>query len=379
MKPNLIQIVPCIVFPDRETGGVSNVVRKICQFAYKSGYPVKIICGDNELGEKQVEAGEQEFQGIQRTVIWQRSHPALGPVKDLLREIESLPDNSVAHVHTCFSRFCETAMRALHSRGIPFVFTPHGKLSPGMMGKLALPKKIWFRCATFSAVSLADSVAALSRDEAAHIQQLGIKVDDIVSNGFDPFPDDQLPDCPLGNQPYIIYLGYLDPRKQPEFVVRAFAKSQARQTHQLVFVGPDEYGHSEKILQEIHAQQLEGKVMLYGPAYGAEKAALLKGASCFCLPSKGEGQPVVLAESIGSGVPIVCSHACNFSELHDQKVGLVLDNFDSRAWAHAIDTLCQRPEPWQDVSERCIRFSEQFRWEAVVDKWLNIYQRLAKK
>ena len=55
-------------------------------------------------------------------------------------------------------------------------------------------------------------------------------------------------------------------------------------------------------------------VLFYGPAFGEEKEALLRGAEAFILPSFSEGLPMSVLEAWSYGLPVVMTPECNLPE-----------------------------------------------------------------
>lgn len=301
----------------------------------------------------------------------------LGPTEQLRAVIRQLPTTSIAHVHTCFSAFTEAAMTLLSEQSIPFVFTPHGKLSPGMLANQHWAKAAWWRVRAANAVAKAEVVSALSEQEATYLRGKRLKRITVVPNGFDPERSTPKLDESTGRvEPYILFLGYLDPRKQPEFLVEAFARARIQKTHRLVFAGPDSYDHKRNIECVARKLGVSERVHFTGPVYGEEKWRWFRNADCLCLPSKGEGLPVVLVESLGAGTPVVFSRACNFDQIEQIGAGVCVDDFDVGQWAAAIDEVCTVPGRRDLMGVRALEMAKQYTWEAIMDRWLSVYENV---
>ncbi|MFZ5998466.1 MAG: glycosyltransferase [Nitrospirota bacterium] len=379
--PIIVHFCPCYVDFDRETGGVANVVRQICLGLIERKMEVQIICGNRELGVKKSEPGVyRKKDGLTVHVISQRGHPLLGPVGSLKPLIKTITRPSIAHVHTCFSAFTEQAMAQLELERISFVFTPHGKLSDTFLDQHRREKMLWWRLWGRRAVSGASRIVLGSKGEASAFPQLGLTGGfSIVPNGFDAHLCEQARriDSRLINEPYILYLGYLDPRKQPELLVRAFAVSESRKSHKLVIVGPDSYNHRAAVEEEIRRVGMGESVLLYGPAHGLEKWQLLSSATCFCLPSRGEGMPIALCEAVGAGLPLVISRECNFDEAFEAGAAIMPEDFDEIKWAKAIDQICLSSENRKHMAQNALNLSDKFKWENIVQQWIEVYNKVA--
>lgn len=380
MKPHVIQIVPCFVDFHRETGGVSNIVRQIALKTSGNGIKNTVFCGNTELGvTKYSPCTEKISDNIIRHVQYQRKHPLLGPRLDLSQCSFSSDEYPVAHIHTCFSQFTESAMSYCISHRIPFIFTPHGKLSPLMLSKNYLIKIFFWRIRTATLIRRAAKIAVSGSTEACLFEKLGITNDvEVIPNGYDEkilrlFDDAE----PLVNEPYVLFLGYLEERKQPGFLIEVFAQSSLRSTHKLVIAGPDSYGHKAELERIVHRTHLSDQVVFWGAAYGSEKANLLKNAACFCLPSKAEGQPVVLSEAVGVGVPVLYSTGCNFPELAQAGCGIELADFKITLWRDALDHICLDPGTHCRMRKCATEVSENLTWGLICKEWFNLYERCA--
>lgn len=225
-EPAFVQICPCYVDFSKETGGVANIVRKMSTGLAARGHSVTVLCGNRELCRTEAQPGAQRIvPGLTQHVFFQRKHPLLGPTQGLVRALRSMPVPMVAHVHTCFSAFTESAMLALAELRIPFLFTPHGKLTPEFLRQHRLSKLAWWRSFGRRAVRQARRIVLSNRREAESLSRLGLPADfDVVPNGFNPETlNGAEPGLPPAGQPYLLFLGYLDPRKQPEDSNRCWA------------------------------------------------------------------------------------------------------------------------------------------------------------
>jgi poly(glycerol-phosphate) alpha-glucosyltransferase len=271
-------------------------------------------------------------------------------------------------------------MRQLHNREIPFIFTPHGKLSRHFIAQHYWSKKFWWLGKARRLVNYAATIALCSVEEADQVSHLSLnRPVDIIPNGFDmPLATDERDLAPIIESPYVLFLGYLDPRKQPEFLVDAYNKSKASKSHLLVFVGPNSYSHQDVIKRKAEEFGIQSRVVFYGPAYGAEKWNLLRNAVCLCLPSLGEGLPVVLCEAMGAGTPSIFSKECNFSELATVGAGIMIGDFKPSLWSDAIDRICLEQAVHEKMKAAAEALRSRYSWEEITKQWCLLYDRAGK-
>jgi glycosyltransferase involved in cell wall biosynthesis len=364
----------------RDRGGVSNIVRHLCLEGSEAGCRTVLLCGDRELGEPVAGAtGRHPVQAVAVEVFPQARHPALGPVAGVRRAIREVGSPAVVHVHAGFSAFTEAAMGAAGRARIPFVFSPHGKLSGGPGGVPLSAKRLWWKWVLEPRLRSAARIVFSGRTEAPWVlRQDRLPPTAVIPNGF-TCPDGREVEPWESARPYVLFLGYLDPRKQPGFLIEAFARAAVRTTHQLVLAGPDSYGHRGWLESLARSRGVPEAVRFVGPVADGEKWALLRGARCLCLPSRSEGQPLVLVEALGAGVPSLYSSACNFPEISEGGAGVEVPGFGPDRWAAEIDALCLDDGRRDRMRAAAARLAPGYGWRAIGRRWVGLYEEVARE
>lgn len=365
----------------REQGGVSNVVRALAVESAAADTPTRIVCGNRELGHIRQPPGEV-FAGrnLRIRTLLQRANPALGPIREVSAAVDQIPVGSVAHVHACFSAFTEAAMVFLFRRGVPFVFSAHGKFANAALDQRAIQKRLWWRMLSRRNIGRARCIGVLAEGEASDLRRLNVTAPVVtIPNGYTPPPDDVCSREPrLISDPYILYLGYLDPRKQPDLLIRAFSRCRARHRVRLVLVGPDTYGWGRHLNTLAAQEGVAERVVFYGPAYGDEKWNLLGGAKCLCLPSRAEGMPLVLAEAVGAATPSMFTPECNAADIASAGAGLEVPGGSPEAWAEALDHLLDCEDRLESMRQAAERLRPSYAWQSIAARWLEVYRSVAR-
>jgi len=132
----------------------------------------------------------------------------------------------------------------------------------------------------------------------------------------------------------LLFLGRIHPKKGLVAALRAWAdilnsKSKIENLNQwqIVIAGWNQGGHEAALLElcnELGLKVFNGQgvsslaesadVVFWGPAFGKEKEALLRGATAFILPSLSEGLPMSVLEAWAYGLPVVMTPECNLQE-----------------------------------------------------------------
>jgi glycosyltransferase involved in cell wall biosynthesis len=116
---------------------------------------------------------------------------------------------------------------------------------------------------------------------------------------------------------YILYLGTIEPRKNLETLVAAYAalNPAVRQDYSLVLAGGQGW-KDEGILAAVADQQSKGaNIIMTGYVSEEEKNALYANAACFVLPSHYEGFGMPIFEAMQHGVPVAVSDIAVFHEV----------------------------------------------------------------
>jgi glycosyltransferase involved in cell wall biosynthesis len=133
---------------------------------------------------------------------------------------------------------------------------------------------------------------------------------------------------PLGQRPYLIFLGRIHPKKGCDLLVEAFARiAAAHPDLDLVVAGPDEAGMKAGLILMAERAGIAERIHWPGLVAGDAKWAALRGAKALILPSHQENFGIVVAEAMACGVPVLISNKVNiWREVEASGAGLVADD-----------------------------------------------------
>lgn len=117
------------------------------------------------------------------------------------------------------------------------------------------------------------------------------------------------------NQPYLLYVGTLEPRKNIINIIKAFHKSkiEANTDHKLIICGKKGWGFNE-IYKEVQNRNLDGEILFKGYVTDEQKKYLYKHASAFIYPSYYEGFGIPIIEALTYGCPVITSNTSSLPE-----------------------------------------------------------------
>jgi glycosyltransferase involved in cell wall biosynthesis len=180
----------------------------------------------------------------------------------------------------------------------------------------------------------------------------------ITPYGVDPLfrPDGPAADGP----PYALFVGGLEPRKNPVAALEAVALVDA--SLRLVVAGPDK-GRRAELGRAVSRLGLEGRVEVRGHVPREELAALYRGASCLVFPSRYEGFGLPVLEAMASGTPVVATTASSVPEVAGN-AAILVDPGDPTALAGGIQRAIADRERLRTAGlerVRCYSWSETAR------------------
>lgn len=135
--------------------------------------------------------------------------------------------------------------------------------------------------------------------EKVHTVRNSVEVEHLRTLAAEPLDDPWLAE--VGKVPVILGVGRLEPQKDFETLLRAFALARRDRPLRLVILG--EGSERRKLERLIDELELEDCVRV--PGFSPNPYAWMRRASLFVLSSRWEGFPLVLLEAIAVGCPII--------------------------------------------------------------------------
>jgi glycosyltransferase involved in cell wall biosynthesis len=272
---------------------------------------------------------------------------------------------------------------------VPGVVTVHDLTfvrTPELLPPLKRAYQTWFARAS---VARARRIIAVSRQTAADLLAcFGIPAGrvDVVYNGvapeFRPGSAESSARFRLHKglpERYLLYLGTLEPRKNLELLVGAFAlwRQQASaedQAVKLVLAGAKGW-YYEEIFRRVQELGLSDAVSFPGFIPGAELPDWYRGAEGFLYPSLMEGFGLPVLEAMACGVPVVCSQAPSLLEVAGT-AALSVAAHDEEALAHAIRLVTSQPELRAALAAQGLARARTFTWRRCAEDTIAVYERV---
>lgn len=179
----------------------------------------------------------------------------------------------------------------------------------------------------------------------------------------------------VGDNPFILHVGTLEPRKNLLFLVRAFAlaKDSLGETN-LVITGKKGW-YYEGLFKLVDQLQLQSKVIFTGYVEDDDLPALYNAAQIFAFPSLYEGFGLPPLEAMASGTPVISSNTSSMPEVVGE-AGILLPPAGEKQWAEAMIKLNTDQALRQSLKEKGLVQAKKFSWEKCARETIAVYERM---
>ncbi len=175
-------------------------------------------------------------------------------------------------------------------------------------------------------------------------------------------------------QPYILYVGALESRKNLPRLLEAYALLRAwSERWRLVIVGARKW-KSSPILDTVQRLGLEPHVTFTGYVADEDLPALYTGADLFAFPSLYEGFGLPVLEAMACGTPVVTSNTSSLPEVVGD-AALLVDPYDVEAMASAMRQVLEDPALAQALRQRGLARAATFSWERTARETIAVYEQ----
>jgi glycosyltransferase involved in cell wall biosynthesis len=176
-------------------------------------------------------------------------------------------------------------------------------------------------------------------------------------------------------QPFILYVGTLEPRKNIQRLVSAFQnlRIQWPQGH-LVIAGAKGW-YINSLFEIVKKKKLQQCVSFLGFISDEEKFCLMAQAKVFVYPSLYEGFGLPVLEAMALGIPTITSNRSSMPEIAGN-AALLVDPEDEAQLHNEILTLILKPDFRKTLGKIAQERSMLFSWDRTASSTLSLYESL---
>ena len=265
----------------------------------------------------------------------------------------------------------------------PYVLTLHDMVyfhNPGRTFMLRAKYWQYYIRATWRMADLILTVSKFSREEIRRYLPVPKRKIRVVYNGVDErflvSPSDE-PRREMRREhglddPYILYVGRLDPDKNVERLVRAFGKlvRSGLKTHKLVIAGARDY-RSSSVAEIVENLGIQDRVLFTGYIKDEHLVPLYAEADAFCFPSLNEGFGLPVLEAMAAGTPVVTSNISSLPEVAGE-AGVLVNPRSVKEIARGLKSILGTAKG-RELAEAGRQRARLFTWAHAAEQTLEAY------
>ena len=181
----------------------------------------------------------------------------------------------------------------------------------------------------------------------------------------------------LGDAPYVLYVGTLEPRKNLGRLVQAFgALASEFSAYRLVLAGA--WGWRPYALRQALAESsVRERIILTGAVPEPDLRSLYAGATVFAYPSLYEGFGLPVLEAMAAGVPVITTRRGALAEVA-ANAALTVEPEDVRALAAAMEQLLRSPGDRGRLRAEGREHVAAYSWRRTAELTFQAYERAVR-
>lgn len=311
----VLHVIPSVSFAH---GGPSHAIRKIEKVLISRGVQVETATTDDDGPGRRFAHGDMavDDSGAIRHYFPKRSEFYKVAPAFARWFFTHAGDYDVIHIHALFSFTSIAAAWSARRAGVPYIIRPLGTLAAyGRTRRRPWLKRMSLRWIEGPLLRDAAAVHFTSEHEQREAEECGVPMRGVVIPlGIETqaVSDDSLVRsrfAALQGANYLLYLSRLDPKKNVEGLLRAFALCHTQWPNtKLLIAGTGAPDYVASLVALASGLGLDEQVIWAGHIEGDLKASALAGAQMFVLPSFSENFGIAAAEALMAGLPCLLGH-----------------------------------------------------------------------
>jgi glycosyltransferase involved in cell wall biosynthesis len=294
----------------------------------------------------------------------------------------------VVHIHAVFSHACLAAASACSKRDVPYIVRPLGTLDPWSMKQKRVRKMLFWHSGVKRMLEGAAVIHYTAQLEQQLVESsLGLKGGVVIPLGVETAPS-SIPTekngfhtrYALGDDPYVLVLSRLHPKKGIELLLKAFLPLVRKPEFahwKLVLAGDGEPAYVDKLRRLVRESPSNGNIVFTGWLEGLQKNAALEHASLLALPSYQENFGLCVLESLACGVPVLISTHVNLApEIESCGAGWISPLSCETLSATLAEALSDHAAREKRGQAGRLMVEQRFTWPAVAGKLSSLYESI---
>lgn len=183
----------------------------------------------------------------------------------------------------------------------------------------------------------------------------------------------------LGDEPYLLSLATLEPRKNLDHLIRCFVdlaeSGELPKEVKLVLVGTKGWKMDQVLGELAKNEQIRSRLVFTGFVPDEDLASIYSGALAFVYPSLFEGFGLPPLEAMQCGLPVITSNVSSLPEVVGD-AALQVSPTDADALEQAILQVVGSAALRKELATKAVLRAQLFSWQRFTNEHIRLYQTL---
>ena len=237
-------------------------------------------------------------------------------------------------------------------------------------------KKDLYQLTNWTRQAIEKSVAVIAVSKTTKkdiVREYGTPADKVtvIYNGYEKTQNASASAKMKKSDPYFLYVGTVQPRKNLKFLIAAFAKFiQKHPSYRLIITGKKGW-LSDDIEPYVASLNLKDSVSFPGYVSQEKKDELYKGAAAFILPSLYEGFGIPLLEAMANKCPVLSSFKSSLPEVGGEAC-LYFDPEEQSDLVEKMELIATDPSLRKSLIQKGVERVTLFSWDKTGEQTLSL-------
>ena len=380
----VLHVIPSI---DKSDGGPSKAIRSMEHALIRRGVSVVTattavgIPENKELNHEACTCEAKRFYARRRIEFYK---VAPGFIPWLWIHVRSF---DVVHIHSLFSFVSVVTGWICRLRHVPYIVRPLGTLSKyGVSQRRPWLKNISLCLVEGPILAHAAAVHFTSQAEMDDARLINVKFRGViiplgveVEQAADPLEVRRWGDARVGCKRIILFLSRLDPKKNVEALIDAFASSGYLKDNAVIAIaGSGKPAYVARLRERAISADVDDRIFWLGHVEGGYKASVLGAAHVFVLPSFSENFGIAAVEALLVGLPCILSRGVAIAgDIEAAGAGVAVEP-EPQSLAMAMSEMLSDDDYRTAVAARARAFAQsKYSMDAMADNLIALYQAIA--
>lgn len=346
---NILHVTP-LYAPAWQFGGVVRSVSALAEACAAKGARVSVIT--TSIGtpyERQKQPPTELRYGVE-VMYCPASRSPVGILSNALTQAvaAALPATDVCHITGVWQPSVLAAAHLCKKKGIPYVTSPRGALSPYSFRDGWLKKRAYYALCERGVHRNATAVHATSPLEECELKALlpeaSVHVIPNICNARQWFPDRagaaewRRAHGVKPNTPVFLHVGRVEPKKNLPFLGEVARRLPLTSDWRFILVGPAEESELSRVTASFH--NISDRLLtVSGTGSEEELRGAYSAATCLVMPSFHENFGNVVVEALYCGTPVITSDRVGVALMLIGSPLLKVIALRTEAWSNTLSTL----------------------------------------